>query len=228
LLTHADLLFNSFGPRNALFEASLPSANFAWMEAQGRRERLAPDSVGMTIHGAADAGEITPDEASKLVRALLQAGVDTTVNALGAAIYCLALNPDQWAKLHANPALAGAAFEEAIRLESPVQTFFRTTTRPVKIGSVTLEEGQKVLMFLGAANRDPRQWERADDYDIERRGAGIHLCVGRLLARLEGEAVLGALAARVATIEISGKVERRLNNTVRALASLPITVRQSA
>ena len=59
-------------------------------------------------------------------------------------------------------------------------------------------------------------------------GAGIHLCVGRLLARLEGEAVLSALASRAGMIEISGKVERRLNNTVRALSSLPVTVRRSA
>ena len=232
LLPHADLLFNSFGPRNELFQTSLPGANFDWVEAQGRRERLAPDGIGMSIHAAADAGEITSQEASKLVRALLQAGVDTTVSAIGAAIYCLARFPEQWTKLRRNPDLASAAFDEAIRFESPVQTFFRTTSRETEIGGVALDEGRKVLMFLGSANRDPRQWRRPDVFDIERRafghvgfGAGIHLCVGQLLARLEGEAVLRALATKAATLEVAGDVRRHYNNTLRGLASLPVAIR---
>ena len=125
-----------------------------------------------------------------------------------------------------------AAFEEAVRFESPVQTFFRTTTRPVEIGGVALGEGEKVLMFLGAANRDPRRWERPDEYDIARRtsghvgfGNGVHMCVGQLLARLEGEVLLTALARKVGSIEITGPVERRYNNTLRGLASLPLTIR---
>jgi hypothetical protein len=67
---------------------------------------------------------------------------------------------------------AGAAFEEAVRYESPVQTFFRTTTRPVDIAGIAVGEGEKVLMFLGAANHDRRRWERPDEYDITRRTTG--------------------------------------------------------
>ena len=148
------------------------------------------------------------------------------------SVYCLARFPEQFARLRAEPALARAAFEEAVRYETPVQTFFRTTTRPVEIGGITVGEGEKVLMFLGAANRDPRQWERPDDYDITRRaaghvgfGSGIHQCVGQLLARLEGECVLSALARKVPSIEITGPIRRRYNNTLRALASLPVTIR---
>lgn len=231
LLPHADLLFNSFGPRNATFEASLAGASFDWIEAAGRRENLRPGGIGMSIHAAADAGEITGDEAGKLVRALLQAGLDTTVNALGASLLCLASFPDQWSRLRADPSLARIAFDEAVRFESPVQTFFRTVTRAHEIGGAALREGDKLLMFLGAANRDPRQWERPDVYDIERRtlghvgfGAGIHLCVGQLLARLEGEVVLSALARKAQTLEVRGPVERRYNNTLRGLARLPLAV----
>jgi 4-methoxybenzoate monooxygenase (O-demethylating) len=120
-----------------------------------------------------------------------------------------------------------------VRLESPVQTFFRTTTRAVDIGGDTIPEGRKVLMFLGAANRDPRRWEHPDTYDITRRnaghvgfGTGIHGCLGAVLARLEGEVVLGALARKVRSIEIAGTPTRRYNNTLRGLTSLPVTIRR--
>jgi hypothetical protein len=165
------------------------------------------------------------------VRSLLSAGLDTTVNGIGAAIYCLARFPEQWARLRHDPSLARNAFEEAIRLESPVQTFFRTTTRDVEISGMHIAEGEKVLMLLGAANRDPRRWDNPDDYDIARRtsghvgfGGGIHMCVGQLVARLEGEVLLAALARKVATIEITGPIERRYNNTLRGLIRLPITL----
>ena len=132
------------------------------------------------------------------------------------------------ARLRSDPSLARDAFEEAIRFESPVQTFFRTTTRAVEIGGVGIGEGGKVLMFLGAANRDPRRWERPEEYDITRRtsghvgfGNGVHMCVGQLLARLEGEVLLAAMARKVESIEIAGPVKRRYNNTLRGLASLP-------
>ena len=99
------------------------------------------------------------------------------------------------------------------------------------IGEETIPEGSKVLMFLGAANRDPRRWERADEYDITRRnaghvgfGTGIHGCVGAVLARLEGEVVLAALARKVGSIEIVGEPKRRYNNTLRGMASLPVRI----
>jgi 4-methoxybenzoate monooxygenase (O-demethylating) len=234
LLPYGNMVFNSFGPRNEFFQKAVADAEpvLAWLQRQAQRDAFASGGFGAEIHAASDTGELTPEEAPVVARSLLSAGVDTTVSGLGAAVYCLARFPEQFARLRADPALARAAFEEAVRYESPVQTFFRTTTRPIEIGGVALGEGEKVLMFLGAANRDPRHWERPDDYDISRRtvghvsfGSGIHQCVGQLLARLEGECVLSALARRVASIEISGPIRRRYNNTLRALASLPVTVR---
>jgi cytochrome P450 len=231
LLPYGNMLFNAFGPRNAFFAASVADAEpvLAWLQRQMQRDALAPGGFGAAIHAAADSGELTVEEAPIVARSLLSAGVDTTVSGLGAAVYCLARFPDQFARLRARPSLARAAFEEAVRYESPVQTFFRTTSRAVEIGGVPVGEGEKVLMFLGAANRDPRHWQRPDEYDITRNtvghvgfGSGIHHCVGQLLARLEGECVLAALARRVAAIEIAGPPRRRYNNTLRALASLPV------
>jgi 4-methoxybenzoate monooxygenase (O-demethylating) len=236
LLPYGDMVFNSFGPRNEFFDKAVADAEpvLAWLQRQMQRDAFAPGGFGAAIHAAADAKELTPEQAPVVARSLLSAGVDTTVSGIGAAVYCLARFPEQFARLRADPSLARAAFEEAVRYESPVQTFFRTTTRPVEIGGVALGEGEKVLMFLGAANRDPRRWERPDDYEITRRtighigfGSGIHQCVGQLLARLEGECVLSALARKVGSIEIAGPIRRRYNNTLRALASLPVALQPS-
>ncbi len=233
LLPYGNMVFNSFGPRNALFEAAVADAEpvLAWVQAQSQRAALAPVGFGADIHAAA---ELTPEEAPVVVRSVLTAGVDTTVSALGAAIYCLARFPEQFQRLRADPGLARAAFEEAVRFESPVQTFFRTTMHEVEIGDVRIDAGEKVLMFLGAANRDRRRWDRPDEYDITRQnaghvgfGTGIHGCVGQVLARLEGEVVLAALARKAVSIEITGPVRRRHNNTLRGLSSLPMTITPS-
>lgn len=234
LLAYAGLAFNAFGPPNELRRKALETAgpHIAWVTDQCRRENLLPGGFGAQIHEAAANREgITPDEALLLVRSLLTAGLDTTVNGIGAAIYCLARYPAEFARLRAEPGLARQAFEEAIRFEAPVQTFFRTTTRPVEIGGVAIGEGEKVLMFLGAANRDPRHWPDPDRYDIGRRAAGhvgfgwgVHNCVGQMLARLEGEVMVAALARHAGSLAISGPVVRRYNNTLRGLESLPVRV----
>jgi cytochrome P450 len=233
LLPYGDMVFNSFGPPNPRFLASAAKAEaaFTWVETQAQRENLSADGFGQICYQAADKGEITHKEAAMLVRAILTAGVDTTVNGIGAVVYALARHPAQWQKLRENRGLARAAFEEAIRFESPVQTFFRTVARPAEIDGVALAEGDKILMFLGAANRDPRKWTHPDSFDIERPvaghvgfGVGIHACVGQLLARLEGEVVLDAMARKIKTIEMTGAPERRFNNTLRGLKKLPLRV----
>jgi hypothetical protein len=93
---------------------------------------------------------------------------------------------------------------------------------------------EKVLAFFGAANRDPRMWNDPDVFDITRKvsknvafGAGIHFCVGAMLARLEAEVLLTAMARRIKTIEPAGEPVRLLNNALRGLTSLPVTVTAS-
>lgn len=234
LLLYADMVFNAFGPRNALFEASTRRAApvVAYITEHCRREKLRPDGLGAQIHAFADSGEVNPEEAMLLVRSLLTAGIDTTVNGIGNALLSFVRHPDQWQLLADQPQLARAAFEEALRYESPVQTFFRTTTQPVVIGGVQLGASEKVLMYLGAANRDRRRWPDPDRFDIRRSasghvafGSGIHGCVGQMIARLEGELVLTALAKRVAAIEPDGEAVQRLNNTLRGWQNLPVRVR---
>jgi cytochrome P450 len=234
LLPYGNMVFNAFGPRNRLFDEAMANADAVrgWIMAQCARPALAPEGFGAQIYAAVDSGELAAGEAPLLVRSFLSAGIDTTVNGLAAALYCFARHPEQWRALRGNPSLVRQAVEEAIRFESPVQTFFRTTTREVEVGGVRLGDNDKILLFLAAANRDPRKWERPDEFDVTRRaaghvgfGAGIHGCVGQAVARLEGELVLAALARRVAAIEVDGEPVRRFNNTLRGLARLPVRVR---
>jgi cytochrome P450 len=231
LLPYAAAVFNDFGPRNRLYEETRRGADAvrAWVVGQCRRDRLSPNGIGARVFAAVDRGEASEEEAHALVRSLLTAGLDTTVYGLGNALLCLAENPQAWARLRQDPSLARPAFEEVLRFESSVQTFFRTTTCETELGGVLLPADAKILLFLGAANRDPRRWEAPEVFDIERKasghvafGYGVHACVGQMAARLEGEIVLAALARRITSLELAGPAVRRLNNTLRGLASLPL------
>ena len=234
LLPYGALAFNAFGPHNELLEAALAKAAPVqeWILASCQRNALAPGGFGAQIWAAADRGDITKEQAPLLVRSLLTAGVDTTVYGIGNSMYALAANPDQWETLHNDPELAKFAFDEALRWESPVQTFFRTTSREVAVGGSRIPEGSKVLLFLGSANRDPRHWGvEADRFDIRRSaaghvafGIGIHQCVGQPVARLEVEMVLKALASRVRAVEFAGEPKARLNNTLKGWDSIPLRV----
>jgi len=231
LLPYGNHSFNAFGPHNDLVARGEPDVPrlAAWIGAQCQREALAPGGFGAGIWAAADRGEITGQQAPLVVRSLLTAGVDTTVHALGAVLSCFAGNPSQWRRLRERPELARTAFDEAVRLESPVQTFFRTADADVELGGAVIPEGKKILMFLAAANTDPRRWDNPAAYDLDRDpsghvgfGMGIHQCVGQHIGRLEGEALLTALACRVDAIELAAPPRRKLNNTLRALESLPL------
>ncbi len=234
LMLYGRLQLNAFGPRNALYDEAMAHARPIqdWVTSICSREALTPDGLGAVIFAAADQGEISQDEAKLLFRAFLSAGGDTTINGIGNALYHCARNQDQWNTLTKDPSLARGAFEEAIRIDPPIQTFFRTTTRDVEVSGLRIAANTKVMLFLASANRDPRRWDDPDHFDIRRSvnghvgfGAGIHGCIGQLIARMEGESILTALARKVSSIKLTGEPARRLNNTLRGWSSLPLTVK---
>jgi 4-methoxybenzoate monooxygenase (O-demethylating) len=234
LLIYGSMVFNAFGPKNRLLAESMAAAEpvRAWIAGSCKRASLATGGLGSEIYAAVGRNEITEDEAGLLVRSLLSAGVDTTVHTLAWAVHALATSPAQWQALRDDHSLARAAIEETLRHASPVQTFFRTTTRAVDVAGTIIPPGEKVLLFLGAANRDPRVWRDPDRFDIRRRaaghvglGSGIHACVGAALARLEGELLLTALARQLSSLKLAGPVRPYLNNTIKGLSGLPVRVR---
>lgn len=145
LLPYANMVFNAFGPRNQLLTEAMADAQPVqqWIATNSRREVLRPGSFGAQIWAAADAGKVPEEWAPLLVRSLLSAGLDTTINGIVAAIYALASNPEQWRLLRQQPSLAKGAFEETVRWESTVQTFFRTTTREVEVAGKRIPAGEK-------------------------------------------------------------------------------------
>jgi len=234
LLRYANMVFNALGPDNAVRQRAMTAAAGIpdWITAKCERRNLAEGGLGARIYEAADRGEVDELEASLLVRSLLSAGIDTTVAALGMALLLFAQHPDQWRLLRHDASLLRAAFDEVLRWGSPVHSFFRTTTTRVEVGGTQLGAGQKVLLAIAAANRDPRRWPDPERFDIGRRpvghlafGVGIHACVGMRVARLEAEVLLGELAARVATIELAGPPRWRPGNSLRMLQALPLHLR---
>jgi 4-methoxybenzoate monooxygenase (O-demethylating) len=233
LLAYGAMVFNGQGPRNHLFEASMTGAEgvIGWITGQCARSSLRPDGLGALIYAGVDAGEVTEDEAALLVRSFLSAGLDTTVSAIALGVLDFVRCPGQWQALRQDPSLARNAFEEVVRFESPVIGFFRTTSEPVQLAGTHLPAGVKVLVSFAGANRDPRRWEQPDRFDIRRKaaghvgyGTGVHNCVGQVIARMEGEAVLRALAGRIRSWHLAGEPRLRLNNSLRGLDALPVAV----
>jgi 4-methoxybenzoate monooxygenase (O-demethylating) len=232
MLIYGSMVFGAFGPITPWYEALMQQAEpvSAWIMERCRRERLDDVGIGAAIHAHADSGDITTEEATLLVRSLLSAGVDTTIDSIGLCLRALAEHPDQWAMLRDNPDLARAAFEEATRWDSSSQSLFRTTLADVDYAGASLGRHSKVLVLIGAAGRDPRKWADPDRFDITRRvtsaqvgyGAGIHSCVAQMMARLEGEVFFQTLARKVMRLEPAGPSTLRLNPGLRGLTSLPL------
>lgn len=233
LLPYGMMVFNAQGPRNEVWTTSMRNADAvtAWIMGQCSREALAPGSLGSTVYEAADTGEITEHEAGMLVRSLLSAGLDTTINGIASALFCFSAFPKQWQLLREKPNLVRSAINEVLRFQGAVMNFFRTTTQDVALAGVPIPAGEKLLVLFAAGNRDPKRWESPDEFLIERDarghlgfGWGVHKCVGQMVARIELEIVLAALLDRVERLELTGEPKTRLNNSLRGFESVPLSV----
>lgn len=233
LLSAGTWTFNSFGPENSPYLATRESGETGmdWILQQAIPGRCTPEGLVSTLHEAGGGKLPSSITTVHLGVGLMVAGLDTTITGIAWALYHLATNPDQWAMLKDDPTLARACFEETLRLSSPVRWFARQTTREVTIGDATIPADTRVLLMIGSANRDPARWERPLTFDIGRDskghiafGFGVHACVGAMIARIEAEAVLTALAGQADRLTLTGEPTLAWNNTMRALASLPMVL----
>jgi cytochrome P450 len=234
LLPAAAAGFNAVGPMNERSMDGVPLL----LEFSGMVYRMA--AAGDFAEGSwgaqmlADAREqgLTEDQLASLIIDYLGPSLDTTISALSSALLMFGTHGEAWTAMCDDPAVIPGAFNEVLRMESPIRGFYRVATRDVDIDGVTVGTGDRVLMLYGSANRDERFWGNPECFDVRRPnvsqhlgfGTGVHACVGMGLARMEAHALLRALTDRVASIDVGAPVWA-LNNTIRGLESLPATLR---
>jgi cytochrome P450 len=234
LLEWAAANFDSFGPLNARTERAFPKCGE--MAAYGRQlvetGNVLPGSLGAGVLEARDRGEVTTEQCMMLMLDYIAPSLDTTISAVGSAVWLFAEHPEQWDLVRADPSLIPNAVNEVVRIESPIRAFGRLAETDTEIGGVPIPAGSRVVVIYASANRDERMFERPDEFDVTRSnavqqlgfGVGEHGCAGQGLARMEAESLLAALARSVTRFHLGGTPERALNNLIRAFGSLPVTV----
>jgi cytochrome P450 len=208
----------------------------AYLDDLIARRRRAPgdpahDVLTRLIEGEEGGERLTPAELLHNCIFLLNAGHETTTNLIGNGLVALHDNPAQRQRLLAEPELIRPAIEEVLRYESSNQLGNRITTEPVEIGGVSMPPQTQVTLCIGAANRDPAQFDQPDMFDIGRApnrhvafASGIHQCAGMNLARLEGRVALSALLARFPDFALAGPPVRGGRARFRGFLAIPARV----
>lgn len=195
-----------------------------------RRVEPRDDLLSALIAAEEQGDKLTEDELLSTCTLLLVAGHETTVNLIGNGTLALLRNPDQFARLRADPSLARSAVEEVLRYDPPVQLTGRTALEDMEVGGETIKKGQQAIILIASANRDPAQFPNAERFEIGRQdnhhlafGHGVHFCLGAPLARVEGEIALGTLARRLVSPRLLVEApEYKENVVLRGLAALPV------
>lgn len=196
-----------------------------------RRRAPRDDLMSALVSAEIDGKRLTDDELLGFCLLLLIAGHETTTNLLSNTAVILAHHPESRQRLARDHTLIGAAVEELLRYDSPVQGLSRKLTRDVTLHDVTMRRGEWVLLLFGAANRDERAFPEPDVFDIDRKvehqvafGRGLHFCLGAALARMEARIALSAVLERIPNWEVDMDTARRLRSgPVRGYTSLPIS-----
>jgi cytochrome P450 len=206
-------------------------------ELLDQRRRQPGDDLLSQLALAVEAGG--PDGADPLTREeivdnavfLFFAGFETTTSMIATGCAALLDHPGERARLWARPSLARSAVEEFLRYDAPIQSRLRLVREPLTVCGRTIRPGRALLLLVGSANRDERQFARPGTLDITRDpnphlafGGGAHYCLGAYLARIEGEIVFSQLVRRFAEIQPAGPARREPRSAFRTYASIPVTV----
>jgi cytochrome P450 len=155
-------------------------------------------------------------ERSGLLLQIVIGGLETTRSAIAGLLVALDADKSQWEELRAAPGLLGNAVEESLRYVSPINYLRRTTTAETSLRGIILSPGTRVVVFLGAANRDSARFVQPHRLDLRRSnarqhlalGSGAHFCMGAALARMQLSAFWAAFSSQVANFELQGPYER--------------------
>ena len=231
LLRWAGATFDSLGPvnRHSITAARGAAEMLSFSRRVVRERSVIPGSMGADVLEAADENKIAKSACPALMVDYLGPSLDTTIGAISGALDLFARHPDQWQAVRQNPDLIPNAVNEVVRYESPIRAFSRRAMRDVEIAGSRVPRGARVLVVYASANRDEREWDRPDEFDITRDaarqlgfGSGVHGCAGQGLARLEAQTMLQVLARRVDRIVPAGTPKRAVNNIIHRYERLPL------
>jgi cytochrome P450 len=231
LLPWAGATFDGLGPLNRRGIRAIPATleMLRYARRVVRQRAIIEGSMGHDVLVAADNGKVSQAECSALMVDYLGPSLDTTASAISNALHLFATHPEQWQLLKDDPGLIPKAVNEVLRYESPLRAFSRKALHDNAISDMRIPAGARVLVMYSSANRDEREWDRADVFDIRRDatrqlgfGHGAHACAGQSLARLETSAMLGALLERVDRIDVTAPPTWAMNNIIRRHERLPL------
>jgi cytochrome P450 len=194
-----------------------------------RSGNMSDDVLGDIAQGI-DAGLMKTSEIQGLTLLLIAAGMETTTSLIGNITHSVAVgqvSADQL--LNENGQLPQTAITEYLRLDAPGQWLSRVTTQPVSMHGVDLPTGSRVLTIFASANRDPREFDHADELRFDRDGSrnlafgeGVHFCLGMSLARLETRVGISALLQRYPELTLAGSPTRYQSHVIRGYESIPV------
>ena len=195
-----------------------------------KRKNPSDDLLSAIANAELEGQQLSPEFLDGSWLLIIFAGNDTTRNTLSGAIKLLTENPDQKQKLIDNPELMPNFLQECIRMISPVMHMRRTTTCETEVGGQLMGPGEKLVMWYGAANRDPAMFSNPDKFDIERAnsdkhlafGIGRHTCIGKPVALMQLEESYKQILARFPDIRMSGDWKVAPNNFVHAIQEMPV------
>jgi unspecific monooxygenase len=209
-------------PGPAVVDAAVAAAvEFAGLVRELLRERRARPQDDLLSDLSTT--ELSEDEMVASAVLLLNAGHEASVNVFGNGLTAMLRR-----ELRPGPDVARCV-EEMLRFDSALQLFERTATEPVGVGGVTVEEGQKIAVLLGSANRDPAVFDSPDEFRVDRDpnnhvafGVGVHFCLGAPLARMELTESLGALWSALPSLHLAGEPTSRGTFVLRGFHSVPV------
>ena len=215
--------------REEVFAECLAYFTGLWNERVNAAPR--PDLISMLAHGEATRN-MTPREYLGNLILLIVGGNDTTRNSISGGVLFLHQNPDEYAKLRANPELIETMVPEIIRYQTPLSHMRRTALQDVELGGQHIKAGDKVVMWYISGNRDPESIEEPEHFIIDRKrprqhlsfGFGIHRCVGNRLAELQLKILWEEILQRFETVEVVGEPKRVFSSFVHGITDLPVRI----
>ncbi|QXW03546.1 cytochrome P450 [Rhodococcus globerulus] len=217
----------------AAVEASISLMNYYKDMIAERRRSPTGDLTSALLDAEIDGDKLSDAEILGFMFLMVVAGNETTTKLLGNALYWGSHNPNEIAEVLRDPDLSAEWVDETLRYDTSSQIVARTTTVDLEYYGTTVPAGEKMLLLIGSANRDPDVFDDADAFRLGRNsgnklasfGAGVHFCLGAHLARLEAKIALAEFARHVRDYEVDeAGIERVHSTNVRGFAALPVKV----